>query len=291
MKRIARFMLRAALWCGVMAAPLTVLMRPAQAIVPPTVVYRADERSLEEITGVGGMRPWPGRQDTDLIHHFDGESLEDQTSGFVSTSSGLRAVVEHAASMARPNSEEPFDEDFHTYIYVIRPGAEFYEVEGSIRAARDASTAGTALRDAYDAILRDYGGMEEWVALGGIDVGRVIHYAPLTGDMLRRFYATGQLFSDTFWSHRWQVNAGYDPRHDADHGNSQPYATVGLPRGFTLTVQNGTGPSMPASLTCLGAEQFTKQRRRRETSTCDTFYRPHLARRFYWRELFVAVLF
>lgn len=289
MKRFWRLMCLASPWGGWLAAAM-IAASPAQAIVPPSVVYRVDERALHELTGVGGMHPWPGQQDVDLIHHFDGESLEDQSSAFVSTSSDLRAVVEHAASLARPNSEEPFDNDFQTYIYVIRPGADFYDVEGSIRAARNAAGAGTPLWDGYSAILRDYGGMEEWAALNGIGVSRIIRYAPLTGAMLRRFHASGQLFSETFWASRWVSNTAYDPRHDADRGNSQPYGVVGAPRGFTLTVQNGTGPALPASLTCLGAEQFSRQRRRRSVSTCDAFYRPRLSPRFYSQGLFVALL-
>ncbi|MGO4612399.1 hypothetical protein AB4142_39280, partial [Variovorax sp. 2RAF20] len=64
-----------------MASPMVSL-----AVNPVTVVYRADDRTLSQVKEAGGMRPWrEGTPDDDLAHHFEGESIEDHSSNFVST--------------------------------------------------------------------------------------------------------------------------------------------------------------------------------------------------------------
>lgn len=72
---------------------------------PVNIVYRVDNRTMTEIEQSRGM--WSlreGTPDNYLIHPFEGESIEDRTSNLVSTTSSIIAAIEHAISLARPNS-------------------------------------------------------------------------------------------------------------------------------------------------------------------------------------------
>jgi len=225
------------------------------AVNPVHIVYRADDRSLSVIQSDGGMWPWgEGQPDDDLTHHFEGESIEERHSNFVSTTSGLREVVMHAASLARPNSEEPFDENFVTYIYEIRPATNFYSVDEALRTARESAPQGSVIRDRLTRLIDDYTGMEEFVAHRGFGQTRIIAYAELNGDMLRQYYNdhNSPLFTQAFWSSRWMNNAQYDTAFDHDTTSILTYANVGGPRGSISQVMNGTQPPVPLRFTCMG---------------------------------------
>ena len=187
--------------------------------------------------------------------------FEGHTSNFVSTTSSLSAAIEHAASLARPNSEEPFDTDFVTYIYQVRPDHDFYDVEASLAHARDAASPGSMRRARLESIIRDYAGMDELVAHRGFSHERIIAYAELTGTLLQRFgvAAGSPLFSPTFWSHRWIANANYRPAYDADTSNLDVYLNVGDPRGYRDMVANQTQVAVPTDNAILMVE--TKKRK------------------------------
>ena len=248
---------------------LTSFSSAALPVNPVHVVFRADDRPLAEIQEAGGMRPWAdGMADDNLLHHFEGESVEGHTSNFVSTTSSLSAAIEHAASLARPNSEEPFDTDFVTYIYQVRPDHDFYDVEASLAHARDAASPGSMRRARLESIIRDYAGMDELVAHRGFSHERIIAYAELTGTLLQRFgvAAGSPLFSPTFWSHRWIANANYRPAYDADTSNLDVYLNVGDPRGYRDMVANQTQVAVPMVFTCEGVRSdgnVGTQRKRR----------------------------
>lgn len=236
------------------------------AIEPAKVVYRADDRSLETIIAEGGMYPWSGERDTDLIHHFEGESIEHRVSSFVSTSSSLRQVVEHAASLARPNSEEPFDNEYRTYIYIIRPNEQFYNVRHSLQEAREMSQ-NEVQRSRLSRLIHDYADMEEIVAVNGFRADRLIRYAELTGDMLNMFYNTGQLFSETFWSERWIDNNEYNRAYDTFTSSTEPYRNIGNATGSITVVSNGNASSSLLGITCLGAPSSSSKRRNERSIT------------------------
>ncbi|OAT22822.1 enterotoxin A family protein [Proteus myxofaciens] len=224
------------------------------AINPTSVVYRADSRTLSDIHEAGGM--WPlreGAPDNDLTHHFEGESIDGMCSNFVSTSQSLRAVVEHAISLSRPNEFEPYDPEFVTYIYVIRPDLNFYDVEGSLTHARN-STNDANMRNLINRLLSNYSGMEELVARDGFSQNRILSYARLDADMLQRYGTSGNsaLFTESFWASRWVNNPTYDYHYDQDISSSSPYQQVGMPEGAVLEVSNGTQPSVRLGETCLG---------------------------------------
>lgn len=273
-----------------MASPMVSL-----AVNPVTVVYRADDRTLSQVKEAGGMRPWrEGTPDDDLAHHFEGESIEDHSSNFVSTTSSLRSVVEHAASLARPNSEEPFDEEFVTHIYVIRPDANFFDVDASLQAARDASPAGSTRRQRLDRLIRDYTGLDELVARNGFAHDQILSHAVLNGQMLRRYGVSegSPLFSVAFWSGRWQSNGDYDPAHDSDHSSDLVYTSVDTPRGYSNLVVNGSQPAVPISFTCQGVHPSS--RKKRSTTAADNTCAPHqfmdTRRVFYDKKLLYSIL-
>ncbi|AJI95492.1 pertussis toxin, subunit 1 family protein [Yersinia ruckeri] len=242
---------------------------PSNAIHPVNIVYRADTRNLAEIYAVNGMRPWANqRVDYDLIHHFDGEFVDDYTSAFVSTSSSLSQSVEHAASLARANSEEPFDDDFRIFIYAIRPGLNFYNVEGSIAHARDNSVENSPRRLGLSAILQTYGAMEEWVALEGIATDRIISFIELTGEMLQRYYQSSQLVSHTFWANRWQPNSAYNVANDHDISSVEFYTNIGDPRGYRNVIQIDTQYQLPTSFICITSNSDSAKKRQVTNNSC-----------------------
>lgn len=226
------------------------------AIEVHSVVYRTDNRNIHEILLSGGMWPWHSETvDYDLTHHFEGESLEEQTSAFVSTSSSIASVVQHAASLARPNSEFPFDEDYLTYIYTVRPNNNFYDVQGSLRIARDNAPLNSQRRNRLERLLRDYTGMEEIVAVNGFSSDRIVEYAVLTGAMLNQYgiHSGSPLLSDVFWAERWrQEETVYNHQYNSDTSNLMPYNMIDIPTGIRSVVVNGTQPEVPLSFTCFG---------------------------------------
>ncbi len=262
-------------------------------------VFRADARSLSEITAAGGMWPWGGQSggDADLLHHFEGESVSTEGSAFVSTSLALRQVVEHAASLARPNSEASFDPAFRTYIYVIRPAANFYDVTASLIHARDQETQDMQRRARIQCLLSDYAGMNEVVALHGFGVDRIILHAALTGSDLQRYYASGQLFLPQFWAPRMMPNPAYRRDYDNDRRNGSPYPVVGTPSGYVLEVHAGdAGSSIPLSTSCLGAESCPRSPNKSQ-SACDATgqlacdrARLTIFRRYYDKKLLQIIL-
>lgn len=228
-----------------------------QAAPTYDTVYRTDSRDMNAIAEAGGMFPWPGEMlDADLLHHFEGESVEGQVSAFVSTTSSLAQAVLHAASLARPNSEVAFDADFSTYIYAIRPAGNFYDVEAALSHARDNAAPDSTLRIRLARLLHDYGGMDELVALNGFRVDRILRYARLDGSMLNRYGVSSgsPLLSDRFWAERWQTNGThYDRAFDRDTSASAIYPGVAihsLPAGVRQVIRNGSQPDVPLAFAC-----------------------------------------
>ncbi|CNL06038.1 enterotoxin A family protein [Yersinia aleksiciae] len=256
---------------------------PAFAINQVNLVYRADSRAPEEITLAGGMFPFSDLpQDPDLLHHFEGESLEGYTSAFVSTTASLRQAINHAAFTARMSDAEPFDPEFETYLYIIRPSENFYSIDTSFNHAREELTENSLLYAKLRNLLRDYGGMEEWVALGGFTNTRIISYARLSGPMLQQHYYSGQIFSELFWAGRWQNNPQYSSALDSEHSTSAPYLALGVPRGYVTMAQNGSGQQLPLSITCYGDASYNTSRMKREVfkNNCQR-EKVHTSRYFY----------
>lgn len=235
--------------------PLLFISFIAWSVNPIHIVYRVDDRDLSKINISGGMYPWEeGQPDDDLTHHFEGESLEGRRSNFVSTTSSLRTAVMHAASLARPNSEEPFSEEFVTYIYEIRPASNFFSVDESLINARNLSPENSLRRERLTRLINDYTHMGEFVAREGFSHDRIIAYAELNGDMLRQYYNDhiSALFTQSFWNSRWIRNEGYNHSFDQDTTSTENYANMDTPLGVMNMVINGTQPPVPLSFTCLG---------------------------------------
>ncbi|CNI14877.1 enterotoxin A family protein [Yersinia mollaretii] len=241
------------------------IVNPTFAINQVNIVYRADSRPPEEITQAGGMFPFSDlSQDNDLLHHFEGESLDGYTSAFVSTTASLRQAIDHAAFTARISDTEPFDTEFETYLYVIRPAENFYSIDESFNHAREESAENARLYTKLSGLLRDYGGMEEWAAYGGFTNTLIIAYARLTGPLLQQHYYSGQIFSELFWVERWQNNPQYSSAWDQDNSASAPYLRLGVPRGYVTMAQNETGQQLPLSFTCYGEASTSTSRMKRE---------------------------
>jgi pertussis toxin subunit 1 len=224
------------------------------AINPVSIVYRVDDRHMEAIHDARGMYPRGSGSNADyqLARHFEGESVEGRNSGLVSTTSSLEQAVRHAASLARANSQEPFDLDFKIYLYAIRPSASFYDVDASLAYARDNAPT-EELRTAYAALIKEYGAMDEVVALTGFSDERIMDYVEITGERLRRDFDSGSMFSSAYWADLWTFNSTYNSQHDHDVSSSTPYRDVGTPRGYAAEVQNGTQATVLLGMTCLGA--------------------------------------
>ncbi|WP_186381462.1 enterotoxin A family protein [Yersinia mollaretii] len=267
------------------------IVNSAFAINQVNIVYRADSRTPEEITQAGGMFPFSDLpQDNDLLHHFEGESLDGYTSAFVSTTASLRHAIDHAAFTARISDTEPFDPEFETYLYVIRPTENFYSIDESFNHARETSAENSHLYTKLSSLLHDYGGMEEWVAFGGFADTRIITYARLTGRMLQQYYDSGQIFSELFWAGRWQNNPQYSSAWDQDSSASTPYLRLGLPSGYVTMAQNETGQQLPVSFTCYEEASANTSRMKREVlkNNCHRG-KIYITKYFYNNDLILAI--
>ncbi len=268
----------------------------SHAITVVNVVYRVDDRPMAELVQTG-MRPWvDGIPDDDLAHHFDGESIEGHTSNFVSTAMVLGAAVDHAASLARPNSEEPFDTDFTTYLYEIRPTNNFYPVDDSFRAAMNESTPGSTRYNRLQSLLSDYGNMEDMVAHTGFAADRIIRYAELTGEMLAQYYSNGQMNSPMFWGSRWRTEGTiYNSMYDNDSSSDTPWTIIDTPRGYADVVMNGTQPEVPLAATCLAIPQIISATLKKEenfrasvSNACSPHEYVNIGRHFYDKSVLAA---
>lgn len=268
------------------------IVNPAFAINQVNIVYRADSRPPEEITQAGGMFPFSDLpQDNDLLHHFEGESLDGYTSAFVSTTASLRHAIDHAAFTARISDTEPFDPEFETYLYMIRPAENFYSIDESFNHARETSADNTHLYTKLSDLLRDYGGMEEWAALGGFADTRILANARLTGPQLQQYYYSGQIFSELFWAGRWQNNPQYSSAWDQDNSASTPYLRLGLPRGYIVMAQNETGQQLPLSVTCYGEASANTSRMKRESLKNNCHREKILSSRYFYNNGLIWKLF
>lgn len=251
------------------------------SINPAHIVYRVDTRNITEIQRAGGM--WPryeqGRPDDYLIHHFDGESVEDGTSNFVSTSRTLADAVSHALFRLDDDNRETY------YIYAIRPNTNFYDVDASLQAARN-NTSDAQVRMRYNGLLRDYAGMEEIVARGGIRSDQIIQYAELRYDMLPpQNQSRTFLFSDSYWASRWLNNPSYNHHYDGDTSNSNVYENVGLSGSSVLEVVNSNEQAIRLGFTCMGVSSHQGPSSRSSLqSTCPAFYIKHIPYEAIWRK-------
>ncbi|AHF79060.1 Putative hydrolase (plasmid) [Sodalis praecaptivus] len=278
---------------------LVFIVMHSHAVNIHPIVYRADSRKIADISAAGGMFPWGLDHldpDTDLIHHFEGESLEERGSVFVSTSSSLAQVIQHASSLARPNSEEPYDHSFVTYIYAIRPTQDFYDVEASILNRRNALPNESPLRTRLDRLLHDYGGMEELVAVNGIPFDRIIGFIRIDGNMLNRYGVSpgSPLLSETHWSNRWErAGTRYETRYNIQGSSPQPYPIVAVnaePTGSRRVVRNGTERDVPLSFSCKGVgEHGAKRSKRALARACRDHQTLTLSSEIYDRGLFLAL--
>ena len=89
------------------------------AFVPPSIVYRCDSRSMEEINAAGGFYPHDSRgvRDYDLMNLFSGEQPDGYVTGFVSVSYTLKIVIKHCIALS-----SVFEK---MYLYVIIPSSNF----------------------------------------------------------------------------------------------------------------------------------------------------------------------
>ncbi|WP_411705697.1 hypothetical protein [Edaphovirga cremea] len=272
------------------------------SITPVNLVYRIDSRPLEELLNpaVDGMRPRDNNgelvRDEDLTRHFEGESVEGSTSAFVSTTSTLENAVDISYAMAERDDEGQLDPNAVLYIYAIRPSVDFYEIEGSFNAAIENAPPGSRRCDVLRSLIRDYGNLDEWAALGGFGADRIISVAEITGAMLIEHEAApGEMFSPEYWESRMMSNAIYSTDSDNDTSNANPWHNVGESRGFTTEVRNSTaGDRVLIADSCLGVRPSTSSMLLKSSKTldlaCENRKKPlNMFRNFYYTPFAVAL--
>lgn len=272
----------------------------AREVDSVNIVYRVDQRDISDIISAGGM--WPNIDvdevpDNNLMHHFEGEAVENGHSNFVSTSGSLQSVIHFAALRAREDSSSDYDQDFETYLYRVRPASYFYNVDTSLTAERDMFGRDSPEWGRLNTLLRDYGGMGEFAAREGFPHSRIISYARLTGDMLNQYLLhnedNSELFTESFWRERWIEHDGYNHEFDQNVTSSQVYPYVGQPTGVMRQAVNGTQPPVPLSFTCLGVGSLphsSNNRSVRSEGVCPSSEHMTISRKVYDDRLLVLFI-
>lgn len=239
---------------------LSVFCYPSYAQNPPqitNIVYRVDVRPPDEIVSQGGFLTWSqttnNPPNNNIASHIEGDSLGstkgNSTSNFISTSSSLVSVIEYGLSNhLTPNVRERF------YIYRIRPNNNFYNVNASLRNARDSQPHNSSVWNMLDSLLTIYEEEEEISSLGSIPADRIVQYAEVTIDLY--YQHNDEILKESFWENRWVDFEGYNHQYDNDRSSSEFYAEIS-PRGvIQMAVDERNGIEVPLSHSCMGSPSF-----------------------------------
>ncbi|WP_295943404.1 enterotoxin A family protein [uncultured Xanthomonas sp.] len=251
---------------------------------PPDFLFRCDTRSPDEIQQAGGFYPHNnGRiRDYDLAHHFTGESVEHYTSAFVSTSSDLKAVVNHCLSMV--------GSDQSAWIYMIMPGSNFYSVSSSLQRVRDSHVAGSPEWQRINQLIIDYDGMSEYVAVDGFPFGRVISHAELNQEMVDDYYddEDSVLYSNDFWEDRWNLSDAFNADFDGEQPSDSPYLVVDEPASQVVLALNEHAMELPLRFVCDAANGFPASSRSRASShSCPRY---EIIKRLYDKQIISSII-
>lgn len=218
------------------------------AINPPSIVYRCDTRTIDEINAAGGFFPndSSGIRNYDLMNHFEGMEGEGYVSGLVSVSYTLRHVVNHCIGMVMQGRQ--------AYIYMIVPGGNFYNVSASLNAARNSLPAESIQRASINYLIDEYDTMDEYVARDGFPVGRVLNYAVLDEDMIDEYYnidpEDSELYIDAFWESRWVHNRYWNDDFDGEVASSDIYPVVNEPASAVVMALANHNIEIPIRFLC-----------------------------------------
>lgn len=134
------------------------------AVPPPNEVYRADFRAPDEIFR-DGFSAWGDNMD--LFSHVLGDSGQDRTDAFVSTTSSWQTIEAISLDLLE-------NEDRVLYLYTLRPSNTFYDVNGSLLNENMRYPGTTRSRQALT-IYTDYCWEEEFASAGGIPADQIIY--------------------------------------------------------------------------------------------------------------------
>ncbi|MBJ7264167.1 MAG: hypothetical protein JHC61_10760 [Burkholderiaceae bacterium] len=242
---------------------------PVSALDAHNAVYRLDERSPAEIRKDGGI--WPStrqgsRLDDSLMNHYEGRSVRNGTSHFVSTWNLPYAVTYGIAGLdTNFDSGESsdgfrlwFEDSRQFYLYEIRPGNEFFDVRQAFVNARELAPTEAERRRfrSADVPHSSLHYSQEVVARDGFGHRRIVRSAVLTGAMLNAYinHSSPNITEPSFWTTRWQDNDSYERTFNGDTVSAHPYPLIERPFGTRLVVHNATSTTTPAPLSasCLG---------------------------------------
>ncbi|MBC8951891.1 enterotoxin A family protein [Xenorhabdus sp. PB62.4] len=134
-------------------------MMQNELTLPPTFVYRLDQRSEQEIFS-HGFTSWGANED--LAAHVNGISTRNRTSAYIATTSDheyMRRLMRISAIAQNKIAESPPDK---FYVYKIITGNDFIHVANKL--------GNTALLHMEGFINRQ----QEWVALRKIPPSKII---------------------------------------------------------------------------------------------------------------------
>ncbi|KJZ72499.1 hypothetical protein HIM_08168 [Hirsutella minnesotensis 3608] len=164
----------------------------------PTILYRGDPRSPEELRKIGGMPPEFDGPTTDtsysLLAHHKGEGKV--ASAYASTSKSFSIALAYA--VGKNYGATPSD----GWVYWVHPTPNMIDMDDSD-------------------FVKVYGLEEEFSAMGGIRWDQVEAYIKLpqniTDGFLKTYvrgWRTFEGFSRQFPDMKWVKNKDYDPRYD-----------------------------------------------------------------------------
>lgn len=183
-----------------LSLPLSVM-----AVTPPDQVYRGDFRSPDDIFRTGFISWGDNRE---LLHHVVGVSSRDRNDGLISTTSNFDAMRQIAVDLLIPT-----DVDETLWIYAIRPGNTFYDINGSLMHA-NMQQHGTDIRQQSLYAYVTFAWQEEFASLGIIptqqieyaqSARRVVH----TDGTAEVIISNERVYNNAYVNGAPAINSGY----------------------------------------------------------------------------------
>lgn len=174
-------------------------------------------------------------------------------------------MIIHCIGQTTPNQP--------TYIYMIVPGNNFYNVSASLLAARDALPVGDMRRRNIQYLIGQFDNIDEYIARDDFSNGKILNYAVLDEEMIEEYYhgdqENSELLTSDFWDTRLVHNEEWNDEYDGEVASSDIYQVVNETASAMRFVIANHDIEMPVRFTC--QLESTSNPRKLENDFCHIY--------------------